>query len=309
MKPGFHILALILLVLVLSSGCMELDMLLGSMEGVICSNADLSSAGVDRDHCIQDAAIRKSDDDLCKDIVRPPPESKCYMLIAEKEKDPSFCEQLSDYPGPTGEYSRIECLQRVAVAAQDPSVCDRMGSASTATMAGIFDKKSCYAAVGPGLSLVDTYETNRDRYVFCQDLAYTQIFREPPDAVKDLGVAAKVYAGGQRKVKVGERLVADYDGSQRGQVDKGMTPPMNLKDGDIIVFGFDDYPDPKNAPHYAVAENGKIRQVLAFNEGGALDELRDPAWFFDARTVTNPFTGNVMTSNRAYRYYIVYHRK
>jgi hypothetical protein len=310
MRPGYPLLVFFLIAAVISSGCMELDLLLGTIEAGICTNADLSSAGVDRDHCIQDAAIRKSDEELCRDIERPPPESKCYMLIAEKERDPSYCENLEDNPGPTGEYSRFECLQRVAIAAGDPSICDKMGSASASMMiGGVFNKESCLREVGTGKSLTDYYEENKDRYEYCQDLAYTQIFRKPPDSTDGLSFPVKVYAGGQRKAAVGERLLSDYDGSVRGEVEKGSSPSVELRDGDIIVFGFDDYPDPKNAPHYAVVEKGKVRQVLAFGEGGALDQPRDIGWFFDTRTVHNPYTGNDVTSKNVYQYYIVYHKK
>jgi hypothetical protein len=310
MRPGHLLPAVLLLAAVLSSGCFELDLLLGTGEAVICQNVPVDAVGVDRDHCVQDAAIRKSDAELCADIERPPPESKCYMLIAEKEMDPSYCEDMEDNPGPTGEYSRLECLQRVAIAAGDPSVCEKMGSARSSGMFASFSREDCLRAVGAGKTAVDIYNANRDRYEYCQDLAYTQIFKKPPDSTADLGPANKIAAGGERKAAVGSKLLADYTVTAEGRVEKGSSPQVTLQDGDIIVFEFDGAPDPKNAAHYAVVQGGTIRQVLAFKQGGALDQQpRDLSWFFDTRTVTNPYTGVTSTSPRIYQYYTVYHRK
>lgn len=283
-------------------------MLLGGLEAGLCENVPLESVGVDKDHCVQDAAIRTSDEDLCKEIERPPPESKCYMLIAEKEKDPSYCENLKNNPGPTGEYSRLECLQRVAIAAKDPSVCDKMGDASASYITGVYSKQNCYLAVGGGKKATDYYSENKGRYFYCQDLAYSQVFRKPPDDTGALSVPLRAYEAGRRKEAVGERLLADYEASS-GQVAKGGSPPVHLAEGDIIVFATGGTPDPKSAPHYAVVENGKVRQVLAFGQGGALDEPRDIGWFFDTRTVKNPYTGESLTSPVVYDHYTVYHRK
>lgn len=310
MRPGHLLLALVLGAAALSAGCFEIDLILGSAEAGICTTVPLDSVGVDRDHCIQDAAIRKSDAELCADIERPPPESKCHMLIAEKEMDPAYCDRMKDNPGPTGEYSRLECLQRVAIAAADPSVCEQMGSSRSSSMfSGTFSKEDCLTAVGTGKGVTDYYHENTDRYVYCQDLAYTEIFRKPPDSLENLGPAARAYAGGQRKAEVGEKLLDGYVVGSRGYVEKGQAPQVTLQDGDIIVFGFDAAPDPKNAPHYAVAQDGKVLQVLSFPQGGVLDEPREIAWFFDTRTVTNPATGTTSTSPRVYQYYTVYQKK
>ncbi len=309
MRPGHLLLALILVTTALIAGCFEIDLILGSAEAGICTTVPLDAVGVDRDHCIQDAAIRKSDAELCADIERPPPESKCYLLIAEKEMDPAYCERMKDNPGPTGEYSRLECLHRVAVAAGDPSVCEKMGTGRSSSMAGTFSQENCLKAVGTGKGITDYYHENKKRYVYCQDLAYTEIFRKPPDSMENLGPAARAYAGGQRKAEVGEKLLADYEVASQGYVEKGQAPQVTLQDGDIIVFGFDAPPDPKNAPHYAVAQDGKVLQVLSFPQGGVLDQPREIGWFFDTRTVTNPATTTTSTSPKVYQYYIVYHRK
>lgn len=58
--------------------------------------------GKDRDHCIQDAAIRGSDADRCDQILAadftemqwPAPRDKCYLLIAEKTGDSSVCKNI-----------------------------------------------------------------------------------------------------------------------------------------------------------------------------------------------------------------------
>jgi len=233
------------------------------------------------------------------------------MLIAEKEMDPTACDQMKDHPGPTGEYSRLECLQRVAIAAGDPSVCENMESGSSSSMfSGTFSRENCLKAVGSGKSLTDYYTQNKDQYEYCQDLAYTQIFHKPPDPTDHLSMPLKANEGSKRKEAVGEKLISDYEVTSQGSVEKGQAPSVNLNNGDIVVFEFDHEPDPKSAAHYAVVEDGKIRQVLAFGQGGALDDTpRDIGWFFDTRTVTNPYTGTTSTSPRVYQYYTVYHRK
>jgi hypothetical protein len=309
MRPAHLIPALLLAALLLTGGC--IDFYLGTAEVAVCQNAPVDAVGVDKDHCIQDAAIRMSDEELCSDIEKLPPESKCYMLIAEKEMDPKYCEYMKDNPGPTGEYSRLECLQRVAIASGDPSVCEMMGSASSSSMfSGTFSQANCKQAVGSGQSTVDIYNKNKENYVFCQDLAYTEVFHKPPDSSANLGAIGKAAAGHQRKAEVGDKLLSDYNVAAGGSVAQGSSPDIALQDGDIIVFGSgSSAPDPKNAQHYAVVKGGKVLQVLAFSQGGALDQPRDLGWFFDTRTVTNPYTGTSSTSPLVYSQYTVYRKK
>jgi hypothetical protein len=288
-----------------------LDPAVGMAEQGFCTAVDPGAAGIDRDHCIQNAAIRKSDPDLCKDIEYPPPRTKCVMLIAEKEGNKAICEQMEDHPGP-GEYSRLECLQRVAVKTGDSSVCDLMGTATVSYMfTGEVSKATCYEKVGTAgsPSLQQIYNKDKENFEYCQDLAYAQIFHKPPPSSEGLSAFAKSVQGGQRKAEVGDALNTAYKIEAQGYVVKGSAPSIDLRDGDIIVFGFDSYPDPKNAPHYAVAESGKILQVLAWGQGGSLDQPRDPAWFFNTRTVTNPYTGETSTSPKVYQYYIQYRKK
>jgi len=307
MKEFPIVLVSLLFAAALVCGCAQLDLVLGTGEQMACGGTAAKVANIDPDHCYQDAAIRKGDTELCKKIERAPPRTKCIMLIAEKNGDKSVCGQMEDYPGP-GEYSRLECLQRVAVKTNDPTVCDLMGTASVSYMfTGEVSKQSCCKAVSSGCSssVEQMYNKNKENFVFCQDLAYAQIYGKPSDSTT-----------GSQKSDVGTRLTNtnEYYVVAQGRVEKGGVPQVTLKDGDILVLGFDETPDPKNAPHYVVAQGGKVGQILSWknpntNQQQGFYDTEDLGWYFSTRTVTNPFTKASSTSPQVYQNYIVYRKK
>jgi hypothetical protein len=259
--------ALLVLACVMAGGCTESDQILGTVELAACDGNAARIADIDRDHCVQDAAIRMGDVELCREIAYAPPRTKCVMLIAEKAGDATVCEQMENHPG-SGEYSRLECLQRVAAKTGDASVCDTIGTDSVSYMfTGRITKETCIdAAGGPESeqSLAEIYDQNKDKYAYCQDLAYTEVFGHAPEV-----------SGGSKKSDVGAKLESDYTLVYEGSVAAGSTPQVSLRDGDILVFGFSTAPDPSNAPHYAVAEGGNVLQVRTFRIPGNRKTGRD----------------------------------
>ncbi|WAC04727.1 MAG: hypothetical protein OS112_09745 [Methanoregula sp.] len=307
MKYPAPAIAFLLIAVVVSAGCIELEWILGMGEEAACGGTAAKVADIDPDHCYQDAAIRKGDTELCNKIESAPPRTKCIMLIAEKNGDKSICAQMENHPG-SGEYSRIECLQRVAVKTGDSSICDEIGTDSVSYMfSGMISKETCYEKTGTGTakSLNTMYQQNKDNFVFCQDIAYAQIYGKPSTSTS-----------GSQKSDVGSHLTNqnEYTVVASGRVEPGSAPSVDLKSGDIIVFGFDAAPDPRNAPHYAVAQGDKVAQILSWRnpstgqQAGAYD-TKDFSWFFSQRTVTNPYTKEAQTSPQIYKYYIVYRKK
>lgn len=287
---------------IFSCGCDEtLDEVVGSAEEVACGGL----SGSDRDHCYQDAAVRMSDPSLCEEIEYGPPRSKCYMRIAEKEGDSDLCEKLMIYPGSSGEYSRLECYQKVAVTTDDPAYCDMMGTDSAWMLSGEYNREGCYRAIGLDFPpILNIYEGNEDRFQFCYDIVYSEIFGEaPPQRSENPDV------GAERAMIASEMEDAGYRKASQGYVaeDNPEVSYMDLQEGDIILLGFDETPDPEHAPHYAVVQGGKIWQIVNWGKsGGVLDGPQDPEYFFKPRQLTNPSTGETTTSPRVYHYYAVY---
>lgn len=91
--------------LVTMTGC------LGELMAVYCSFLTVNT------HCYQKAAVMSSDPELCAKVSQPeewkkagsnPPKDKCYLMIAEKERDPKICDNIV---GGIGSYTKEECVQ------------------------------------------------------------------------------------------------------------------------------------------------------------------------------------------------------
>ena len=68
------------------------------------------------------------------------------MELAEELGKPDLCENLQDRP--TGQdYSRLECLQRAAVARGDQTICDRMGQAAHNGFIKTYNREECIREV------------------------------------------------------------------------------------------------------------------------------------------------------------------
>ncbi len=126
---------LALFLAVLLSGCTEQDIAaffennpsLGDTAAglggeIACDSVSDASA---REHCWQKTAIVKGNPELCEKISDPAPKAKCYSELAVKLKDPKLCDSVNG--GFVGE-DPFECLQAVAAATGDKSLCDRISS-------------------------------------------------------------------------------------------------------------------------------------------------------------------------------------
>ncbi len=296
-----------LLLLVCAAGCLEMEVIMSELSSPLGSACEspaagaLDSAGLDKDHCYQQVAVNAGDLSLCDKIEREPPMTKCYMLIAIKNGDSRICSKIPAASDPQS-YLPLDCLWEVAQKTNDPSVCEEMGTEKISRMfVGEISKETCLAKTGGTTSapLEQMYEKNPKNFRQCQDLAYAAVFNRPPETTT-----------GASKAEVGNVLLSSaYTVSSSGCVAEGAKPTVPLSNGDIIVFDWDSAPDPKNAAHYAVVENGKISQVLNFGKGGAYNQTADIAWFFSKRTVYDPYNSNqAMMSPKVYHCYTVYHK-
>ncbi|MBN2013821.1 MAG: hypothetical protein JW778_01440 [Candidatus Altiarchaeota archaeon] len=142
--------ALLIMALVLMSGCAEIDMLLGYGEEWVCDTVDPSSVNPDwdRSHCYKDAADRKNTPETCQKIEDSAPKTRCYMELAEELGKPDLCNNLLNHPASkTGDYSRLECIQRTAVANGDQTICDQMGTETYIGFTQTYNKEECIKAV------------------------------------------------------------------------------------------------------------------------------------------------------------------
>lgn len=105
--------------LFLFAGC--IDDVVGNIELFICDGLE----GNEADHCYQDAAIRMSNPEVCEDVQRAAPKSKCYLLVAEKTGDLETCEDIT--PG-FATYDKQQCYQLIAIQTQNASICNMMGN-------------------------------------------------------------------------------------------------------------------------------------------------------------------------------------
>src|SRR3989338_9104071 len=147
---------LALFLAVLLSGCSEQDIAdffednpsLGDTAAglggeIACDSVSDASA---REHCWQKTAIVKGKPELCEKISDPAPKAKCYSELAVKLKDASLCDSAQG--GIVGDDPR-ECLQAVARATGDKSLCDRI-SGSVSRGGGIItaSKEKCLEQLG-----------------------------------------------------------------------------------------------------------------------------------------------------------------
>ncbi|MBN2013824.1 MAG: hypothetical protein JW778_01455 [Candidatus Altiarchaeota archaeon] len=153
-KRGAYIGLIILLILFM--GCLTwsesdmIDEVIGAVEEKTCDNFDPSTVdpSFDRDHCFKDAALRKGDPNLCAKIKSSPPKTKCYMEVAEKIGRGDLCNYLPINPGSSGEYSQIECLQKVAVKTLNGQLCEQMYEYSYSPFFGpTYNRENCLKAI------------------------------------------------------------------------------------------------------------------------------------------------------------------
>jgi hypothetical protein len=142
------ILFLIVLFSFLVSGCS----IIGTLEKTGCK---LLPDGNTKDHCWQDAAVRLSMPSICYFIQgykfgvvdNSPPMTKCFLRIAEKEKDPTICEKIVE--GHPNGYTKIDCYLATAVAAKNTAFCDLIDKNESRGF-GMFltSREQCYLDAG-----------------------------------------------------------------------------------------------------------------------------------------------------------------
>jgi hypothetical protein len=122
----------------------------GTLEKTGCK---LLPAGNTKDHCWQDAAVRLSMPSVCYfikgykfDVVdNSPPMTKCFLRIAEKEKDATICNHIVE--GHPNGYTKDDCYLATAIAAKNTGFCDLIQN-NESRMGVVNSRESCYLSVG-----------------------------------------------------------------------------------------------------------------------------------------------------------------
>lgn len=142
---------LIILVLIAFSFLITGCSVIGSLEKTGCK---LLPAGNTKDHCWQDAAVRLSMPSICYFIKgykfgvvdNSPPMTKCFMRIAEKDRDINICEHIVE--GHPNGYTKIDCYWAAAIAAKSYGYCDYIEeNQSRGFGMEMKSREACYAAV------------------------------------------------------------------------------------------------------------------------------------------------------------------
>jgi len=146
---------LALVFLVFLSGCTQNDVAQffesnpGLTDAAAGLGGELACDKVDdvgaREHCWQKTAIVKGKPELCEKISDPAPKAKCYSELAVKLKDPTLCDSVNG--GITGDDPR-ECLQAVAQATGDKSLCDKIAGDVSRMGMVTASKDKCLAQLG-----------------------------------------------------------------------------------------------------------------------------------------------------------------
>jgi hypothetical protein len=126
--------------------------IVGTLEKTGCK---MLPAGDMKDHCWQDAAVRLSMPSICYFIKgykfgvvdNSPPMTKCFLRIAEKEKDPFICGKIVE--GHPNGYTKDDCYMATAVAAKNYAFCDFIqNNESRGFGMFIISRDECYKQVG-----------------------------------------------------------------------------------------------------------------------------------------------------------------
>lgn len=175
----------------------------------------------------------------------------------------------------------------------------------TYDMAKAYDGLTYYVRVNSANAelqvLRDQYDKDPSDFRQCQDLPWALVTGSP----KEGGTADKtaLYTGLKNSgyVDIETGVSPEGDGA----------PTIDFEDGDIIMLNFDDPPGTEANPganHYAVVYGGQLYQILNWPQGGEFDGPRNLPFFFQARRLTNPFTGETSDFSRIYQYYKVWRK-
>jgi hypothetical protein len=110
-------LGMVCIMLVMTAGCSDaiIDAFFPSKE---MSEEDCErETGIDRDHCYKNLAKRIGNATLCKKIVDPGPNSKCYLELGR-------CDKLFSQATGDGAYTKFDCYQYKAIQDQSVRLCE-----------------------------------------------------------------------------------------------------------------------------------------------------------------------------------------
>jgi len=143
MKKYFQI-TFILLTVFFLSGCAFFEWLSGA-----CEWADDEHT---RSHCYQGIGVYTDTPEVCEDASYGGTRTKCYIKLAQRQGDGSYCDYIGENEGPPN-YTREQCYQAVAIETGDPEYCEKMGGYSSGgndiSGGSGYSRENCLAAVGP----------------------------------------------------------------------------------------------------------------------------------------------------------------
>ena len=116
-------------------------------------------------HCYQKIGIYTNSPEICEDAEYGGTRTKCYILLAQRQGDGSYCESIGDNEmGP--QYAKEQCYQAVAIETGDSSYCDKMGSyksyGNEFSGGSGFSKEECLSLAGTGANEEDEEDIDED---------------------------------------------------------------------------------------------------------------------------------------------------
>lgn len=134
-------LSVLVAVMLATSGCSHVGRKIASLgmsqeiSGQVADAVCERLSGMDHDHCFQQIAKVSSNPLLCEKIDHPGPKSKCTIFVEElmEERERPWivqpgqrCYLLQTKSSGDGAYTMGDCFQYLAVAWQDPLLCDNL---------------------------------------------------------------------------------------------------------------------------------------------------------------------------------------
>lgn len=172
---------------------------------------------------------------------------------------------------------------------------DCLSASELSSKVGDLDDWQVNADEKPIAELISGNEAN---FESCQDIVYAKLTGSAPPK------------GDVSKSIVYDTIVQEgFDEVKKGYVAEGSGGAtfLDIQEGDIIMLEFNDYPDIKNAAHYAIYEDGKFHQILRFKDYGQYDVQTDPNFFFKPRSGVK-HDGTEWSSPNVYQYYRIYRK-
>ena len=124
-----------------------------------CGCAEMTARGCQlikddhaRSHCYQKIGIYGNSPETCEGATYGGTRTKCFIKLAERKNDGSYCEHIGENEGPPN-YAREECYQAIAVKTGNPEYCEKMGDYSAwgndISGGSAYSREDCLNLVGP----------------------------------------------------------------------------------------------------------------------------------------------------------------